>query len=152
MVFSLNILILYLLCMAVSSIGFKNYVWFISLGYSFSIAAEGASMFVMYEQSMMPGTVLMSCLFIIYGFRLGGYLTYCEFGFRSYNQRMKVETKDGKNIRMGVKIAIWATCTLLYVFQGAGRVLSPAQRRGLQRVDLCGRVRRRLQHRHGIRR
>ena len=33
--------LLFGLAMLVSSIGFKNYVWFISLGYGFSIAAAG---------------------------------------------------------------------------------------------------------------
>ena len=33
--------LLFALAMVVSSIGFKNYVWFISLGYGFSIAAAG---------------------------------------------------------------------------------------------------------------
>ena len=41
MVFPMNFWLLFAVCMIVSSIGFKNYVWFISLGYGFSIAAEG---------------------------------------------------------------------------------------------------------------
>ena len=36
--------LLFGLAMLVSSIGFKNYVWFISLGYGFSIAAAGLLM------------------------------------------------------------------------------------------------------------
>ena len=36
--------LLFALAMVVSSIGFKNYVWFISLGYGFSIAAAGILM------------------------------------------------------------------------------------------------------------
>ena len=48
MVLPLNFWILFGLCMLVSSIGFKNYVWFISLGYGFSIAAEGIAMLILY--------------------------------------------------------------------------------------------------------
>ena len=46
MVFPLNFWLLFGICMLVSAIGFKNYVWFISLGYGFSIAAEGLERFL----------------------------------------------------------------------------------------------------------
>ena len=58
MVLPLNFWILFGICMLVSSIGFKNYVWFISLGYGFSIAAQGVAMMIMYGQSLTPGTVI----------------------------------------------------------------------------------------------
>jgi steroid 5-alpha reductase family enzyme len=35
----------------------------------------------------------------------------------SYNKNMKGEIKDGKTVPMGVKIAIWVTCAVLYVTQ-----------------------------------
>ena len=103
--------------MVISSIGFKNYVWFISLGYGFSIAAEGLVMLIMYGQNLSLGTVICCLLFIIYGCRLGGYLAYREFKMTSYNKNMKGEIKDGKTVPMGVKIAIWVTCAVLYVTQ-----------------------------------
>ena len=103
--------------MIVSSIGFKNYVWFISLGYGFSIAAEGLAMLILYGQQLSLGTVLCAALFIIYGCRLGGYLAYREFKSTTYNKNMKGEIKDGKTVPFGVKIAIWVTCAALYVLQ-----------------------------------
>ena len=47
MALPLNFWLLFALCMVVSAIGFKNYVWFISLGYGFSIAAEGIAMLLL---------------------------------------------------------------------------------------------------------
>ena len=44
MAFPISFFILLGVALAVSSMGFKNYVWFISLGYGFSIAAEGVAM------------------------------------------------------------------------------------------------------------
>ena len=120
MVFPMNFLILFAVCMIVSAIGFKNYVWFISLGYGFSIAAEGLVMLFMYGKSLTIGTIICCGLFIIYGCRLGGYLAYREFKSTSYKKNMKGEIKDGKTVPMGVKIAIWVTCALLYVTQIAG--------------------------------
>ena len=120
MVLPANFWILFAVCMIVSSIGFKNYVWFISLGYGFSIAAEGLAMLVMYRNGLSLGTILCCLLFILYGCRLGGYLAYREFKMTSYAKNMKGEIKDGKTVPMGVKIAIWVTCAVLYVTQIAG--------------------------------
>ena len=120
MVLPLNFWILFGICLLVSSIGFKNYVWFISLGYGFSIAAQGIAQLIMYRESLTLGTVICSVLFIIYGLRLGGYLAIREFGGSSYKKNMKGEIKDGKTVPFGVKIAIWTSCALLYVTQISG--------------------------------
>ena len=120
MALPLNFWLLFAVCMIVSSIGFKNYVWFISLGYGFSIAAEGLVMLIMYNQGLSLGTILCCVLFIIYGCRLGGYLAFREFRSTSYSKNMKGEIKEGKDVPMGVKIAIWTTCAVLYVTQIAG--------------------------------
>ena len=120
MVFPMNFWLLFAVCMIVSSIGFKNYVWFISLGYGFSIAAEGLVMLILYREALSLGTIVCCLLFILYGCRLGGYLAYREFKSSSYKKNMTGEIKDGKTVPFGVKIAIWVTCAVLYVTQIAG--------------------------------
>ena len=60
MVFSLNFGLLFAAAMLISSIGFKNYVWFISLGYGFSIAGEGLLMLFLYGDKLTLGTILCS--------------------------------------------------------------------------------------------
>lgn len=120
MVFSIELLWLFTAAMVISSIGFKNYVWFISLGYGFSIAGEGLLMLFMYGKNLTIGTVLCCVLFIVYGLRLGGYLAIREAKSISYKKNMKGEIKDGKTIPLGVKIAIWVTCAALYVTQVSG--------------------------------
>lgn len=117
MALPLNFWLLFGVCMLVSAIGFKNYVWFISLGYGFSIAAEGLAMLFLYGSGLSLGTAICCLLFIIYGCRLGGYLAWREFKTASYAKNMKGEIKDGKTVPMGVKIAIWVTCAVLYVTQ-----------------------------------
>lgn len=117
MVFPVNFWLLFAAAMIISSIGFKNYVWFISLGYGFSIAGEGLLMLLLYGKGLTLGTVICSLLFVVYGCRLGGYLAFREIKSSSYNKNMKGEIKDGKTIPMGVKIAIWVTCAVLYVLQ-----------------------------------
>ena len=130
MVFPMNFWLLFGICMLVSAIGFKNYVWFISLGYGFSIAAQGVAMLILYGQQLTVGTVITCVLFILYGLRLGGYLAIREFGGSSYKKNMKGEIKDGKTVPFGVKIAIWTSCAVLYVTQVSGvfyRLLNAAQ-------------------------
>ena len=120
MVFPMEFLWLFVAAMVISSIGFKNYVWFISLGYGFSIAGEGLLMLILYGQSLSIGTIICCVLFILYGLRLGGYLAIREFKSSSYKKNMTGEIKDGKTVPFGVKIAIWVTCALLYVTQVSG--------------------------------
>ena len=120
MVLPFNFWLLFGICMLVSSIGFKNYVWFISLGYGFSIAAEGLAMLLLYGKSLTPGTILCCVLFILYGLRLGGYLAIRELKSSSYKKNMTGEIKEGSTVPFGVKIAIWVTCALLYVTQISG--------------------------------
>ena len=120
MILPLDFWILFGICMLVSAIGFKNYVWFISLGYGFSIAAQGVAMLIMYGPDLTIGTSITCVLFILYGLRLGGYLAIREFGKSSYKKNMKGEIKDGKTVPFGVKIAIWTSCAVLYVTQISG--------------------------------
>ena len=117
MTFPMNFWLMFGLCVVISSIGFKNYVWFISLGYGFSIAGEGILMLILYGQGLSLGTILCCVLFTLYGLRLGGYLAIREFKSSSYKKNMVGEVKDGKSVPFGVKIAIWITCAALYVTQ-----------------------------------
>ena len=120
MVFPVNFWLLFAAAMVISAIGFKNYVWFISLGYGFSIAGEGLLMLLLYGKELTLGTIICCVLFIIYGVRLGGYLAMREFGSNSYKKNMVGEIKDGKTVPFGVKVAIWITCAALYVTQVSG--------------------------------
>ena len=100
-------LITFVLALVLSSIGFKNYVWFISIGYGLSVAGIGVYLCIV--GAWMPGFIL-----IIYGIRLAGYLVYREIA-TTYNKKMKGEIKDGKTVPMGVKIAIWVTVAFQYM-------------------------------------
>ena len=117
MVFPLFFWLMLAACLAISAIGFKNYVWFISLGYGFSIAGEGLLMLLLFNRELTAGTLLCCLLLVAYGLRLGGYLLIRERRSASYMKNMQGEIKDGKAIPFGVKTAIWITCAALYVTQ-----------------------------------
>ncbi len=109
--------LLFAAAMLISSIGFYKYVYFISLGYGFSIAGLGALMMILFKDNLSIGTIIACVLFIIYGIRLGGYLLIREVKSASYRNTMKTEIKDGTTMKFGVKCAIWVTCGALYVTQ-----------------------------------
>lgn len=115
--FPIGFLYLFLVAALVSAIGFLNYVWFISIGYGFAISAQGLFLLLAYRQSLTPGTLICCLLFLVYGFRLSGYLLIRERKSASYAKHMKGEIKEGSSVPFGVKVAIWVTCALLYVTQ-----------------------------------
>lgn len=115
--FGTGFLILVLIALVISSVGFYKYVYFISLGYGFSIAAMGVALFIMYADVIGVGTAIMCVLFLIYGCRLGGYLLVREIKSASYRSTMKKEIKDGSSMKMVAKISIWVSCGFLYVLQ-----------------------------------
>ncbi len=108
---------LFAAAMLISAIGFYKYVYFISLGYGFSIAGLGVLMLVLFRHSLSVGTLLLCLLFVVYGCRLGGFLLVRELKSTAYNAKMKTEIKDGSAMGFGVKCAIWVTCALLYALQ-----------------------------------
>ena len=117
MVAPLTFWLLFAAAMLISSIGFYKYVYFISLGYGFSIAGLGIIMLIMFRSGLSIGTIIACALFFIYGCRLSGYLLIREIKSAAYRNTMKTEIKDGKTMPFGVKCAIWVTCAALYVTQ-----------------------------------
>ena len=115
--FSGGFWLLFAAAMVISAIGFYKYVYFISLGYGFSIAGLGALMLYLFRDTLTTGSVLTCLLFIVYGLRLGGFLLIRELKSAAYRTTMKNEIKDGSTMKFGVKCAIWVTCTALYVLQ-----------------------------------
>lgn len=115
MVFPASIWLVVAVAFLVSAIGFRQYVWFFSIGYGFAIAGEGVLLMLLYRNGLTLGTALCCILFVIYGCRLGGYLAYREIRLKSYHRHLGSEIKDSKTIPFGVKLAIWIACAVLYV-------------------------------------
>ena len=107
-------LIALVVALVFSSIGFKKYVWFISIGYGFSVAAIGIYLIIAEWSRLDVGTALACALFVAYGFRLGGYLAFRDFKVRSYNANMEGEIKSGDGMPFAAKLGIWVFAALLY--------------------------------------
>lgn len=115
MLLSREFLILFAASALACAIGFKKYIWFISIGYGLSISAIGIALWCLYSSQMTEVPKLIACvLLILYGFRLGGYLLFRELKSSSYNRKMKTEISDGSRMPGYVKILLWLSCALLY--------------------------------------
>ena len=114
--------VMFCIALAVSAIGFRKFVWFISLGYGFSMAAIGVALLVMFApgasaDAMAP--LVMSALLVAYGLRLGGYLLVRERRSAAYNKVMKTQVNDGSGLGLPVQILVWGSCALLYACEAA---------------------------------
>ncbi len=98
-----------------SAIGFKKYVWFISIGYGLAVAAIGVALLIVCREQLSAGTTCACVLLIVYGLRLGGYLAFRELRSSSYNSKMKTEIKSGDDMSVVAKLGIWISASLLYV-------------------------------------
>ena len=107
-------LIMFVVALVFSSVGFKKYVWFISIGYGFAVAAIGVALLIAARDHLSAGTICACVLFVVYGLRLGGYLAFREFRSSTYNTKMKGEIKSGDDMSMAAKCAIWISAALLY--------------------------------------
>ena len=102
--------------------GFKKYVYFMSIGYGFSVAIIGAAMAVMGLMGIYGALTLAHyvqfALFVIYGFRLSGFLLIREIKNAAYRKTLAEAT--GSEVPMFVKFFMWLTMGVLYVAQTSG--------------------------------
>lgn len=86
MIYTNEILFIFIAVLLVCLIGFKKYVWFISLGYGFSISAIGIMLFVLFNDQIDIYKIIGALVLVLYGFRLGGFLAFRELRSSFYNQ------------------------------------------------------------------
>jgi steroid 5-alpha reductase family enzyme len=103
------------LCLAVSAIGFYRLVYFISIGYGFSIAAMAIASLALGSSTAGPVAWVLAIALAAYGLRLGIYLVARErnSGYRS----SQAGDDRGPRAGFGVKLAIWTSVSCLYVMQ-----------------------------------
>lgn len=136
----LALLITFLIALLFSSVGFKKYVWFISIGYGFSVCGIGVGLLIVGRNDLTIGTILGCVLFMIYGIRLGGYLAYRELKSSTYNSKMKTEIKSGKGMSIIAKISIWVTAALLYACETSPMTFRLVNEKGTDTVLIVGLV------------
>jgi steroid 5-alpha reductase family enzyme len=107
-----------LLCLLVSAVGFKKFVYFISIGYGYSIAAMSILSLALAGRDASVLTWIEALLLGAYGIRLGTYLVVRE----TKNAYRDSQASDvargaaaGAAAGLGLKLVVWVTVSLLYV-------------------------------------
>lgn len=108
--------ILFIVSILISAIGWKKFIYFISIGYGFSIAGCAAAMAIVFLESLTLPSAILCLILFVYGCRLGGYLLLRERKSASYRKVLAENTRD-EGYPVGVTIAIWISCAFLYVAQ-----------------------------------
>lgn len=112
-------LILTLLTMAIDAVGFKRFIWFISIGYGYSVAGIALAVAIIHFHSLTWATGLMLLLLIFYGCRLATYLLVRELHNKAYTKTVSLDAKNNTDYKPMVLVAIWLSCVLLYLCQTA---------------------------------
>jgi steroid 5-alpha reductase family enzyme len=109
-----EVAILFGIALLISAGGFYRLVYFVSIGYAFSVMAMAIVSAVLFRESV-GWLVLLHCLALaIYGLRLGSYLLLRELQ-PSYRRELVEVQKRAVGVGAGKKILIWIGVSLLYV-------------------------------------
>ena len=110
------LLILFAISLLVSSIGWKYFIYFFSVGYGFSVATLSLAIFLLFFNSVTIPMLIVCGILCFYGCRLGFYLLKRERKSSSYRKILydpSITTKKP----LGVIITVWLFCAVLYVCQ-----------------------------------
>lgn len=108
------------------AIGFKKFVYFLSVGYGFSVLAIGLSLIVITAGKFPLFGItansfvnyILGAILILYGCRLSGFLLFREIKSASYRKTLQnVAGKEEKKMPFFVKMTIWISVGVLYIMQ-----------------------------------
>ena len=102
------------LALLISASGFYRTVYFVSIGYAFSIAAMAVTTLLVFRQDLAWFNLLQNVCLAVYGLRLGTYLLRRE-GKSSFSKERESITQRTADLTFGRKIPMWIGVSLLYV-------------------------------------
>ena len=104
------------------SIGFKRFVWFMSVGYGIASAGIGFTMLIISLTKGFNLLFLIQCvLFIVYGVRLGIFLLVREVKNENYRKKM-AEVGGDATVPFFVAIIMWLMMGMMYTCQSSGPI------------------------------
>ena len=117
--------ILLIVCAVACAVGFYKFVYFLSIGYGFAVAAGGIATLIMYfvNPSATPLWIMLAecVLFVCYGIRLSGFLLVRELKsltFRKTDVAKDTLNKNSeKKMPVFVLATIWVSVAILYTAQ-----------------------------------
>ena len=118
MVFPKAILILFVVALVCCSFGFKELVWFMSVGYGFAVMGIGLAQLIMFFNTSSLAVKLFDVLLVVYGFRLGYFLLMRELKNANYKKILD-STGSTKKVPIFVSLFMWLYCAAMYDAQTA---------------------------------
>lgn len=114
--------IIFGVCALCCAVGFKKFVWFLSIGYGFAIAGGAITILILALVNGWTGNVLwllilQTLLFIAYGARLSGFLLYRELNNKAYRKTLNEDAGGDKKMPIFVLAVIWLVVAVLYTAQ-----------------------------------
>lgn len=113
----------FIVCLAISALGFRRVDWFISIGYGFSIAALALLFSLLNWGALNFWLIAQQVLLLGYGLRLALYLISRE-GSPSFARELEASRQRSEHIQGGAKFAIWISVSALYVAMYSPGLLS----------------------------
>ena len=110
-----EMLLLFGVALVISSIGFYRVVYFISIGYAFSIVAMGVITPVRHVENLTWVSALQNILLVLWGLRLGIYLVRREFR-ASYRQELSQVHQRSAGMSWVTIALIWLSVSVLFPF------------------------------------
>ena len=97
-------------------IGFKEFVWFMAVGYGLAISAIAVTLCIMGIVTGAAGIpfLLMCAVLFIYGLRLGLFLLIREKKSDSYRKTL-ASTGSVTKMSLPISISMWIMCSVLYM-------------------------------------
>ena len=111
-----DLLILLVVSLAVSAVGWKYFIYFFSLGYGYGITALSVAMLMMYRGAVTWPTLVLCALLMVFGCRLGTYLLLRERKAAAYRKILYDPSLQQKK-PVAVVLSVWLFCAILYVAQ-----------------------------------
>ena len=115
-----------IIALVLSAVGFYKFVYFLSIGYGFSVAGIGVALAIMslvgaFPQSAGVEHYILYALLVIYGIRLSGFLLIRELKNISFKKtevfKDTLNKSEEKAMPVFVKATIWICVAVLYVAQ-----------------------------------
>lgn len=109
-------LIIAAVCAVGCSMGFKHFIWFISIGYGFAVSCGSLAILVLAAVNGRLNIllVLQCAVLFVYGLRLGLFLYLRETRNAAYKKTLDSQTGNDKKMPIFVSIFMWAYSAFLY--------------------------------------
>ena len=112
-----TIIIITIVTLLVSSVGWKKFIYFFSLGYGYGIASIAITLAVLYWKDLSWYSAAMLVLLCMYGVRLGTFLLQREMKSAAYVKTVELDEITNDMRPTGVLFSIWISCAILYICQ-----------------------------------